>query len=144
MNQFIVTRNEICNELAFIFDANPKYIERLFRLGRITLPNINIVKLLKKESIKFADLFGKSALCNCANAIFFLCADEDDTKLHDMHSVFISHIHDHYSSDADLYGEGIKNRCKTYKMRDIDCMIDELSNLQIELDGDVESERDES
>ncbi len=143
-NPTIITLNTICDELAFIFDACPIYIHRLFEMGRIELPPVKMSKILKKQ-VKFSDIFDPSALAICAHAIFFVCADKEDyTGLCDMHAVFIAHIRGKYRGNADVYGEGIRLRCsKTYKMKDIiDYMSDELSDLQRDLDGDVDGDVD--
>jgi hypothetical protein len=140
-NPTIITLDIICNELAFIFDADAKYIERLFSLKRLGLQPIKSSKILKRQT-KFSDIFDQSALSNCASKIFIAYGDEDDLTLKDMHAAFIAHIHEKYDGDADMYGEWIRVTCaKTYHMKDIiDYMCDELSDLQSELDGDVESE----
>ena len=135
MDLTIISLNSVCADLRFIFGADENYFKRLFKLGRIELPPVNLSKLLSKKVIKFSNLFDQSTLCVCAHAIFFACGDEHDEELRDMHSSFIASVK---KIGVERYEERVRKVCaKYYNMKDIlDYMADEFSDLQTEIDED--------
>jgi len=142
-SQTLFSRERICAELSNIFEADVKYIERLFKLGRISdLPPIDISKILATQNrVKFSDIFDQSALCICAQAIFIPCADEDDIEIQEMHAIFIANIIETYK-DAETYGESIRERCPFSDI--LDYMSDQICDLQIEIDGKSDEESEDS
>lgn len=144
-NPVIFSRKTIAKEIAYIFDVNVNYVSRLLKFERINFDKgVNLTNLLSKSFIKFTDLVSVDFLCDCARAIFFLAGDENDKKIHDFHSLFVSRLHDNYEADVDNYAEEMKTRCKDYGINNLpDYMQDYWSELQVELDGSAEEDDDE-